>query len=108
MTENPWDTLLTLDSPWLVCASEIMQMVCTFDKWRCAYLLIVTQKVQDDIITFLNFDSEMNDKIRRRCLVGIQKIAWSREILPPRIFIHTLKRQGKNPVAGGGYAVRRE
>ncbi|KAJ7937894.1 kinase-like domain-containing protein, partial [Mycena leptocephala] len=32
------------------------------------------------------------------------KIARSKEILPPRIFIHALKRQGRNAVAGGGYA----
>ncbi|KAJ7870518.1 kinase-like domain-containing protein [Mycena leptocephala] len=86
MSENPWDTLLGLDSPWLVCISEIMQMVL------------------DDIIPFLNFDSEMNDKLRRRCLAGIQKIARSKEILPPSIFIRALKRKGKNAVAGGGYA----
>ncbi|KAJ7903169.1 kinase-like domain-containing protein [Mycena leptocephala] len=86
MTENPWDTLLMLDSPWLVCISEIMQMVL------------------DDIITFFNFDSEMNDKLRRRCLAGVQKIARSKEILPPRLFIRTLKRQSRNAVAGGGYA----
>ncbi|KAJ7852569.1 kinase-like domain-containing protein, partial [Mycena leptocephala] len=46
----------------------------------------------------------MNDKLRRRCQTGIQKIARSKEILPPRIFIHALKRQGRNAVAGGGYA----
>ncbi|KAJ7821844.1 hypothetical protein B0H13DRAFT_2449046 [Mycena leptocephala] len=89
LTEIPWDILLRLDSPWLVCISEIMQMVL------------------DDIVTFPNFELEMNDKLRRRCLAGIRKIARSKEILPPRIFIHTLKRQGKNAVAGGGYAVRR-
>ncbi|KAJ7689637.1 kinase-like domain-containing protein [Mycena rosella] len=32
------------------------------------------------------------------------KIARSKEILPPRMFIHVLKRQGRNAVAGGGYA----
>ncbi|KAJ7733520.1 kinase-like domain-containing protein [Mycena metata] len=86
MDENPWDTLLRLDSPWLVCISEIMQLVL------------------DDIITFPDLDSEMNDKLRRRCLAGIKKIARYKDILPPRIFIRTLKREGKNPVAGGGYA----
>ncbi|KAJ7779397.1 kinase-like domain-containing protein [Mycena maculata] len=83
MTKNPWDTLLMLDGPWLVCISEIMQMV---------------------LDHVFNIDSEMNDEIRRRCLTGIQKIARSKEILPPRIFIHPLKRQGRNAVAGGGYA----
>ncbi|KAF8162035.1 kinase-like domain-containing protein [Mycena galopus ATCC 62051] len=86
MSENPWDSLLRLDSPWLVCISEVMQMVL------------------DGIITFLNFDSERNKKLRRRCLAGIQKIARSKEILPPSIFIRALKREGRNAVAGGGYA----
>jgi hypothetical protein len=107
LTENPWDTLLMLDKPWLVCISEIMQMVCAFNEWRCTCLSIITLKVLDDIITFLNFDSKVNDKLRGRCLAGIQIIARSNEILPPRIFVNTLKRLGKNPVAGGGYAVCR-
>lgn len=30
--KNTWDTLLRLDSPWLACISEIMQMVWAFNE----------------------------------------------------------------------------
>lgn len=83
MTDNPWDAVLTLTDSWLICASEIMQMIL------------------DGIFPSLN---PVNKELRTKCLVGVQKIARSKMILPPRMVIDNLKRVGKNPVDGGGFA----